>query len=49
MAEIIELLDLAVAQANDASTNLPKLAGVAVAVVDGYRAISQWPKPTTPA
>jgi hypothetical protein len=49
LAEIIEVLDLAVAQADDAGMNLPKLAGVAVAVVDGYRAISQWPRPTTPA
>jgi hypothetical protein len=40
LVEIIKVLDLAVAQASDAGMNLPKLAGVAVAVVDGYRAVS---------
>jgi hypothetical protein len=37
LTEIIDVLDLAVAQAGDAGMSLPMLAGIGVAVVDGYR------------
>lgn len=37
LTEIIEMLDLAVTQAVDAGMRLPMLAGIGVAVVDGYR------------
>lgn len=39
LTEILGVLDLAVAQAKDAGICLPTLAGIAVAVVDSYRAI----------
>lgn len=39
LAEIIEVLDLAVVQADDAHMSLPMLAGIAVAVVDSYRSV----------
>ena len=38
LSEILDVLDLAAAQADAAGMNLPKLAGIGVAVMDGYRA-----------
>jgi hypothetical protein len=39
LEEILGVLDLAAAQAKGAGMSLPMLAGIAVAVVDSYRAI----------
>jgi hypothetical protein len=40
LEEILGVLDLAAAHAEDAGMSLPMLAGIAVAVVDSYRAIA---------
>ena len=37
LREILGILDLAAAQADAAGTNLPVLAGIGIAVIDGYR------------
>ena len=38
LAEILGILDLAARQADAAGANLPVLAGIGIAVIDGYRA-----------
>jgi hypothetical protein len=40
LTEIIEMLDLAVAQADNAGMSLPMLAGIGVAVVDSYQSVA---------
>ena len=37
LREILGILDLAATQADAAGTNLPMLAGIGIAVIDGYR------------
>lgn len=37
LSEILDVLDLAATQADAAGMSLPKLAGIGVAVIDGYR------------
>jgi hypothetical protein len=39
LTEILDVLDLAVTQAEDAGICLPMLAGIGIAVVDSYRAV----------
>ena len=39
LVEILDVLDLAATQAADADLNLPTLAGLAVGIVDSYRAV----------
>jgi hypothetical protein len=47
LSELLDVLELAAGQADDAGTCLPMLAGIAVAVVDTYRAVV--PPPTAGA